>query len=141
MEACQVRTNADITIYNHYVTSGAEAYAMSQIAGVAWENRKASNTLAVGGRIKADQATIYIPMARDANYKDPQDWQDLADKTGYWTIQPGDLIVRGIIPDEISASLTPSDLKRTYNDVLVISSVDKMDNGSRALQHWKVSAG
>jgi len=137
-----MRTNADVTIYNKYIdTDRSEKYVRAQIKGVAWENRRASNTLAMGGRANADQATVYIPLARDADYLSPRDWKALTDKTSAWTLQPGDLIVRGLIDEEISASLTPSTLLKTYADALLISSVDLMDNGSRSLAHWKVSAG
>lgn len=145
MEASGVRTNASITVYNRYIdtttTPPSEAWHSAQIAGVAWENRKASNTLASGGRIQADQAAIYIPKERDANYLQPREWQALATKGDYWTLQEGDVIVRGLVDDVISASFTMTALKRAYNDVLTISSVDLYDNGSRSLQHWKVSAG
>ena len=140
-----MRTNADVTLYNRYIntatTPPSEAWHRNQIENVAWENRKASNTIASGGRIKADQAAIYIPRERDAYYMEPRAWQALTGKGSQWTLQEGDIIVRGIVADGISASFTITDLKRKYNDVLTISSVDLYDNGSRALQHWKLSAG
>jgi hypothetical protein len=141
MEAA-VRTNADLTVYNLYTAADRSIkYWRHQIKGVAWENRKASNTLAPGGRIKADQATIYIPIQRGNEYLDPRAWRALSSYGNYWTLQDGDVVVRGLVDDELSASFTLSDLKRKYNDVLEISSVDAMTNGSIALQHWKVSAG
>lgn len=135
-----MRTNADVTLYNRYLSSGAEKYQRTAISKVTWENRKASNTLATGGTIAADQASIYIPMAHGAAYKAPKVWLALASKTGYWTLQVGDVIVRGTVTDEISASFTLTALKAKYDDVLVITSVDALDNGSTALQHWEIGA-
>jgi Family of unknown function (DUF6751) len=140
-----LRTNADVTLYMKYRNAAtippSESYHSIQVKGVAWENRKASNTLRVAGRIKADQALIFIPKVRDADYLEPRAWQALVSKGSAWTLQLGDVIVRGLVSDTLSSMFTITDLKRKYNDVLEISSVDLMDNGSRALQHWKVSAG
>lgn len=140
-----MRTNTDITVYNKYVntstTPPSESVQATQIKGVAWENRKASNRIASGGNINADQASIYIPKARDANYLEPAEWVAATVKTGYWTLRVGDVIVRGLVSDAISPSFTMTDLKKKYSDVLTVTSVDRMDNGSRNLQHWKVGAG
>ena len=141
MEA-SLRTNADLTIYNRYIDAAtrSEKWSRSQVKGVAWENRRAATKLATGGTVKDNNATIYIPKARDAYYLDPREWDALADKSGYWTLRDGDYILRGLASDELSASFTPSDLKAKYNDVMRISSVDLYDNGSRNLQHWRVGA-
>ncbi len=59
----------------------------------------------------------------------------------------GDVAVKGIVADEIHAAVVDppaaafslSDLKAKYDDVLVLSSVDTMDEGSANMQHWKLS--
>ncbi len=137
-----MRTNANLTLYNKYVdpATRSEKYQRRQIVGVTWENRKAANVLASGGNLTADQAAIYIPMQRGADYLKPVAWQGLPDKTSKWTLQAGDVVVRGLVSDELTEALTVSDLKRKYDDVLIISSVDTMDQGSFHLQHWQVGA-
>lgn len=140
-----MKNNADVTIYNKFIdtttTPPSEKYLSTQVRGVAWENRKASNILATGGNVRSDQASIYIPVTRGADYLGPVDWWSETVKGDYWTLQIGDVIVRGLIDDEISANNPLSTLKGRYNDVLIITSVDLLDNGSRALSHWKVGAG
>ncbi len=133
-----MRTNCDLTIYNCYLVNGAETYQRTVIQRVMWENRKARNVLASGGNLAADQAVVYIPLARGLAYLAPKAW--LANKSGHWTLQVGDVIVKGLVTDTIGPSFTISALKAKYDDVLVISSVDTMDMGSASLQHWKVSA-
>lgn len=135
-----MRTNADATLYNKYVdpTTRSEKWQRAVILAVTWENRKAANTIATGGQIAADSAYIYIPMTRGANYLPPKAWQ--SSKAGKWTLQEGDVILRGAVSDELSDTLTLTGLKAKYDDVLVISSVDTMDNSSMALRHWKVGA-
>ena len=133
-----MKTNTGITIYNR--VTGTETYQRTQISAVMWENRKARNVIASGGNMAADQASIYIPMVGQTAYLKPKAWQALVSKTGKFTIQVGEYIVKGLVTDEIGTGFTITALKAKYDDVLQISSVDTMDMGSAALQHWKVSA-
>lgn len=152
-----MRNNAHCTVYNKYVDSATrtEKYQRTQICGVLWEDRKAANVIASGGNMAANQANIYIPYARGAAYKDPAAWQALVTKTGYWTLQDGDFIVRGLVSDEIHEAIpgsagppvvpavpafTISDLKAKYASVLSIKSVDTMDMGSSGMSHWQIGA-
>lgn len=135
-----MRTNTGLTLYNRYIDDGAEEYQRTQIEAVAWENRKGANVLRTGGDLAADQAAIYIPFAQGEGYVGPKAWQALETKTGAWTLQVGDFVVKGLISDEIGAEFTMSDLKAKYDDVLRITSVDTMDLGSVAMRHWKVGA-
>lgn len=137
-----MRTNADLTIYNKYVDSvtRTEKYQRTQVKAVAWENRKASNTIATGGNISADQARVFIPFQRGANYAKAKAWQALSTKTSRWTLQEGDVIVKGLVSDEIGTGFTVTALKAKYDDVLMISSVDTMDSGSASMRHWQVGA-
>lgn len=135
-----MRINAHITIYNKYIEDRSEKYQRTQISDIVWENRKAANKIASGGNIKADSARIFIPFGRGENYLQPKEWQTLATKTGRWTLQGGDFVVKGLVTDDITSSFTITDLKKKYNDVLAISSVDTMDMGSANMQHWQVGA-
>jgi hypothetical protein len=159
-EAIRMRTNSNLTIYNRYIVSGAEKYQRTQIGAlgsfsVAWENRKASNILRTGGTISADQATIFIPFTCGINYLQPKAWQALSTKTGKWTIQEGDIVVKGLVSDEIHdlipavtgpplvpavPAFTVTILRAKYDDVLIVTSVDAMLAGSLNMRHWKVGA-
>jgi len=130
-----------------------EKYQRTVVADVAFEARKAANVLATGGNIAANSARVFIPFARGANYLKPKAWQVLTTKTGKWTLQEGDYIVKGAVTDEIHAlipahgtdpiipavpAFTITNLKTLYDDVLQVMSVDTMDMGSLHLQHWNV---
>jgi hypothetical protein len=140
-----MRTNCSITVYNKFIIAGAETYQRTQVLDVEWENRKAANILK-SGLLATDQATVFIPFARAANYLAPKAW--LAAKTGKWTLQIGDCIVKGLVMDEIhaavfsppSAAFTMSDLKAKYDDVLQIKSVDTKDMGSVSMRHFQIGA-
>lgn len=137
-----MKTNCQATLYNKYIVSAtrAEAYQRTALGAVYWENRRAVNRIASGGDIKADKVLVMIPFSLGANYLEPVAWQKLTSKAGKWTLQPGDFIVKGAVTDTISSSFTISDLKKKYNDVMSISSVDPMDMGGVRVQHWEVSA-
>jgi len=132
-------TNSGMTIYNKYIVSGAEKYQRTQIANVKWENRKASNVIA-SGLLAADSVTVFIPMARTANYVKPKAWQVLVTKTGKWTLQDGDFIVKGLVSDEIQTGFTVTALKAKYDDTVMIKSIDTLDSGSFELQHFQIGA-
>lgn len=142
-----MRTNTGCTIFNKYVVSGAEHYQRTVLVAVAWENRKASNVLR-SGLLAADSAVVYIPFSLGANHLDPHAWAALTTKTGKWTLAVGDVIVKGLVTDEIHDAVvgppaipafTMTNLKALYDDVVTIKSVDVFDMGSASLQHWKVS--
>jgi hypothetical protein len=132
--------NSGCTIYNKHIVDGVEAYQRAQIEDIEWDSRKGANVLATGGNIAADAAKIVIPVSRGANYLPPAEWQALTTKTGKWTIQVEDYIVKGLVEDEISSAFTITDLKAKYDDVLRISSVDLKDGGSQFLNRWEVAA-
>lgn len=136
-----MRNNADITIYNKSVdaTTRAEVWTAYHIRGVMWENCKAANVIR-SGLLEADKVAVYIPYARGADYISPRAWQALTVKTGRWTLQVGDVIVRGLVYETIDADYTISDLKREYDDVMNIRSVDAMDGGLPRMRHWQVGA-
>ena len=135
-------TNTALTLYNKYYDSGTkeDVYQRTVIPAVMWENRKAANTLASGGRIAANQAAVYIPKAQGADYVAPKAWLALVDKTGKWTLQDGDILIKGTVVTEIGGTTTSTVIRDTYDDVLEITSVDTIDMGSVALQHWEVGA-
>jgi hypothetical protein len=129
-----LKTNAAVTLYNKY---GGENYQRTVIERVHWENRKAVNVIASGGNIQADAVLVLVPEDEGANYLKPKAWA--ASRNGKWTLKPGDVMVRGVVTDEISPTFTISKLKEKYDDVVTISSVDSMDMARRG-SHWMVSA-
>jgi len=133
-------TNANLTVYNRYIdpATRSEAYQRAHIKGVFWENRSAANKLAAGGQIAADKARVFIPLQRGLNYVKPKAWQALSKKAGKRTLQEGDIIVNGLVSDGITGAFSVSDLQAKYDDVLVITSIDRQD--ALDLGHWEVSA-
>lgn len=120
-----MKTNSDLTIYHKSVDSSTrtEVWTAYQVNQILWENRKAANVIR-SGLLEADSVAVYVPFAREL----PDD------------LKPGDVLVKGLVYDQIDSSFTISDLKRKYTDVVVVRSVDRMDYGSLHLQHWQIGA-
>ena len=136
-------SNANLTLYNKYVDPATrlEKYQRTEIVGIVWQGRKAANGLR-SGLLASNSVAVYIPFQRDANYVQPIAWQALTTKTGKWTLAEGDVIVKGLVADEITTSpaFTMTNLKAKYDNVLTITSVDTMDMGSANMQHWQIGA-
>lgn len=129
-----MQTNTDLTLYNKYSVGRVDTFQRVQISDVHWEQRHARE-----GNQDNDFTLVFIPFARGTNYLKPRVWQALSSKTGKWTLQIGDAVVKGLVSNEITGTFTLSDLKRTYDDVLVIASVDTRDFGSSSMQHWEIT--
>ena len=117
-------TPHDMTHYARSINpvTRTEEWTRTQISGVLWEDRKAANVLR-SGLLEADKVAVYVPLAR--------------------VIQPisiGDILVKGLVSDEIGPGFTVSDLKAKYANTVVVKSVDCMDYGSAGLQHYQIGA-
>jgi len=125
-----------MTLYNKYLVNRVNIYQRVEIEDVAWEQRHARE-----GNTDRDFTSVYISFARGADYLKSREWQALTDKSSNWTLQIGDVIVKGSVNDELVAgTFSLSDLERIYDDVLIIASVDTNDFGSRNMQHWEITA-
>jgi hypothetical protein len=127
--------NAHITIYNKYIQSREEKYQRAQVFDCVWQSTKAVSRMR---EMTADNtALILIPFTSSAEYVEPKMWQ--ATRVG-WTLQEGDVIVRGLAEEEIADGFTVTDLRNAHEFVVTIASVDAMDQGSLAVQHFEVQA-
>jgi len=126
--------NSDITIYNKYILNRAEKYQRFELYGVVWQATDAISR--AKEQVAANSALIMIPFALGIEYQKPKAWQ--ANRTG-WTLQEGDIVVRGIATEEIDTEYTISNLRSDYDDVVMITSVAAMDEGSLNVRHWEVN--
>lgn len=144
-------TNTPMTLYN--IISDT-TYQRTVLSAVKWEGRKASNGMRTG-LLASNVARVFISMIGADNYLKPLAWKALVSKAGFWTLNEGDMIVKGIVTDEIHPlipaivgppavsavpAFTVANLKAKYDDVLQITSVDTFDAGSLALRHFEVGA-
>lgn len=129
----------DITIYNAIRENRQEKWRYTQLTGVFFDEAKADN-VKISGITSADALNLVIPfdvktLEENKEYKDPKMFQQ--DPQHAWTIQTGDLIVKGLVDIEI---LGQDDLKKVFDDVYIINTVDAKLFGSRHMWHWEVGA-
>lgn len=135
--------NTHITIYNKYIEDRAEKWQRSVVRDVNWQDTKAVMGTKQG-LLASNVATIFIPMSNNTEYLAPKAWQALESKSSAWTLQEGDIVVRGEVEDEITPAdddtpaVTIKSLYAKYDHVAQITSIDAMDMGSPNMRHWEV---
>ena len=122
-------TNADCTLYLYSKEGKAEKYTRTPVERVYWEDVRQSTFLKTGQR-DGQTALVVIPMD---SLNGPMQFTN-----------GKDLIVKGIVTDEIEGSdqstLSKSlaALKSAHN-FLTVSTVDERLYGSESVQHYELS--
>jgi len=109
--------NADITIYNSYLdpVTKLNKYHRTVLEGVNWSMTR-NSTISNGSVTVAYNTTIVLDKL--PNYLTPLEFSKLADKTGFFTFNTSDRIVKGKLELEIT-KLT--DLTAGYDSVVFMS--------------------
>ena len=129
------------TVYNARVDPAkrAEVYAPTVLRGVSWRAEQASGV--TDGALRAANVFILrVPEGVDAGGKrwaEPADYRAAADAGGLWTLQKGDVIVRGAAAAD---GQTPAALRERYGPENVLTVLGVADNrrGTRG-KHWRVT--
>ncbi|MDD2970192.1 MAG: hypothetical protein PHT21_11585 [Lachnospiraceae bacterium] len=131
-------TNADITIYNGYITDdGLNAYQETQIKGVSFYTKQETTTDETG-LSSADNYQIRIPVTADTNgrtYVEADKFQTASDKERkqHWTIDNGDLFVKGLY-EAIRKATQITDLP---NSGQIVSFSDNR-RGAFSMHHFRI---
>lgn len=133
-------TNADITLYNCWYNPDTkkQEYCRTQIRDIHWYTEQKTN-IGDKGLVSADLYKIRIPadaaVQGGRKYINAMKYRILtADEVyGYWTINNGDLFVRGVIYDDIEKL---SDLTLKYANVGRVNSFS--DNRQGLNPHIRV---
>ena len=145
--------NDTITVFNARVdsTTGGNVWTQTIITGASWYMTDASTVDASkGGLVAANKATIRIPT--DAGfggktYTDPVSYKAATSVTGLWTLQNGDIIVKGSVPvsetvtnngvsSTVPINWTPAKLKKAYADCVTVLGVTDNRRAPNA-PHWR----
>ena len=129
--------NDVVTVYNKYKNGTVEKWQRTVLKGVFWNSVKGA-VVRKTGNTSADSLQLIIPCNIRSNraYKPPKAWARLEDKQSFWTLQSGDIVVKGDMSYEVEKS--SSELNQ-FDDCLKISSVDHKPFGG-SMAHWEVSA-
>lgn len=122
----------DITIFNKLYNKEkrADVYKRTVLKGVHTEMTQSSSFSDKEMRAN-DTLFVSIPFSIEG-YVKPSEYQD----NSKWTLQEGDIIVVGVIENDIDS---PMYLKR-LDDVYIIKSVETIDYSVTCLNHFEVYA-
>lgn len=122
----------DITIFNKLYNKEkrADVYKRTVLKGVHTEMTQSSSFRDKEMRAN-DTLFVSIPFSIEG-YVKPSEYQD----NSKWTLQEGDIIVVGVIENDIDS---PKYLKR-LDDVYIIKSVETIDYSVTCLNHFEVYA-
>lgn len=137
-----MQTNSSVTIYNKYLDplTREEAYRRTVLKDVFWTDIEAS-VRAQAGRNSDDTVYMAIPFSSvpaGLSFVRPKLYQDLEDRSKYFTLAPGDRIVKGEVTLEIPGSRI-SELDKAY-EAYTLTSVSTRNFGSPHMHHWGVTA-
>lgn len=133
--------NDTITVFNARVDpdAGGNVWTPTIITGASWWATDASTVdAAKGGLVAANKATIRIPEDADAGgkaYADPIAYRDAEDVSGLWTLQNGDIIVKG---SATGVGWTPAQLKKAYAECVTVLGVTDNRRAPNA-PHWRIT--
>ena len=128
--------NEVITVLNEKKDGDYGVYYPTVIAGASWFCKIAVSVEEYGVKF-ADLFTVRIPADADfggKTYVDPIQYKALEEVSGVFTLQPKDIIVRGIVTGD---SHTFEDIKEQFVEAFTILSVT--DNRRARAKHWKVA--
>lgn len=135
-----------LTLYNRFVENGKEAWQRTVITGVEVMDRlgeamrhsgAASSSARRVGPVSVSVLTALLPKRVQPGYLPPMEWRMTENRTGCWTLQPGDILVPESCQREVVESV--AELSQECDRVAVIGTVT--DFGGRGdLCHWEVTA-
>lgn len=128
-----MKTNSSMTIYNKRFTAGEYFWQRYVVPEVFWDSTISS--LIDKGLMRDDSCIIYVPFNSNymSSFVDSITFQN--NYAGNWTVKTGDIVVKGIIIDEITKQ---SDLESKYENVFNITGYTINDFGSANMRHIKI---
>lgn len=133
--------NDTVTVINHYKDplTKLDKWNKTILDGCMW-NRKITKSV-VDGKVQIDDSVSLTIPYRDG-YLPPKQYAKVPNDEmhKYWTLDSTsnlDIIVLGVVTEELTDSYTITNVKKDYDEVATISGVS--DNTRRdELKHWRV---
>ena len=134
MRLCNDTITVVNAAYDH--TTDLDVYSATQLDGCSWFLRD-NAAVERSGLKNASTVVVRIPAdnPKAGCYVDPKTYAGLSDKSGHWTLQAGDVIVKAAVT---SLDLRPAALTAAYSDVITVLSVTDNRRAPNA-PHWKVT--
>ena len=141
-----MQTNTSCTLYNRYEKNNGVYYQKTVLKAVFWDGGQQGGERGRQGgtgktQKKEETGRVFIPFfvfAGGRTYCKPKEWDSLPDKSKFFTLRPGDYLVKGDCSGEYGPEHPIRYLAQEYDDVLTISTVSTRDFGSKEMQHWEI---
>lgn len=114
----------EITIFNKIENGDETTYHSKHLKNVIWYGTDNIN-LSGKGIVNSDDINIVIPLESLSDYKKVSEFNELDDKSNFFTLQKKDKIVKGVADDIKSVK----ELNK-YEDVVTIKSIEENLFGS-----------
>lgn len=129
--------DCDITIYNAQYDRkvGDRVWRRMQISGVSFYGGQ-QVTVSDSGLSTADEYTVRIPLgSMPDGFVDPAQYAKLPDPAGHWTAAAGDIVVKGLVDDEITK---PADITGKYDACFTVTGLYDNRRGLPAMRHIRI---
>lgn len=135
--------NATITVYNKYEDPVTRLITWHRVVLYNCFWKYTGNRIVVGDTALETNTTM-CRIPTNPMYLEKYQWDDLADKYDYFTLSPGDIIVKGVVDDlidEYEPGQRSTDLIAKYKKLsgcMVIEQCAVNAGPSRGLEHYYV---
>ena len=119
--------NEWVTLFNRRESTGPNgrtitSWHRSYLSGCYWASRP-GRVWDGSSVVMVDETICKIPGS--SHYRAPADWDAMTDPGGYFTLSPGDVLLRGVVDEDIKPTLSSSALvsKHKRSGAMVVTSV------------------
>lgn len=110
-------TNAELTIFNKYPDKISKKFVyIPHYVEAVWFYRDQKTSVVDGGLISADAFKIRIPYSECEDWLPPNDYTELANPDGKWTVQNGDFFIVGAWPGKKISGI--EEIKKEFSGVV-----------------------
>lgn len=124
----------DITLYSHWRNGKTDKWIRTQLRDTSWYGKQASS-VADAGLATADKYVVRVLEDEMGTYITPDEWNAMTfAPSGVWTVQPGDIAVKGLADDEITTG--PTQVTGKYKACFTVTAA--YDNRRGFLEHLRI---
>lgn len=125
-----------ITLYSQWEHERQRVWVRTVIPNASWYGHQGAN-IGESGLVTADQYVVRIRLPQTNAYIPPDAWNAFNEApTGVWTVQNGDVIVKGQADDEVATGIT--DITRKYVDSFTVTGVYDNRRELPFMQHIRI---
>lgn len=128
--------DTEITVFTMWQKDKDRRWVSTHVMDCSWYGKQAA-TVGTDGLNTADQYTVRMrPISMPEGYLKPEEYNALPNPTGHWTLQNGDVVVKGDVTAEVVTGIT--DITKLFTNCFTITSVADNRRGPAFMQHIRI---